>query len=68
MTAEGDQFLWWAHEKGKVVEGGKIKGISIETGFTNSQKLAWMNNLIITLESEFDPASQTFETTAYEWK
>ncbi|MFL6426285.1 MAG: hypothetical protein ACJ71D_09005 [Nitrososphaera sp.] len=30
-----DQFLWWAHEKGKVVEGGKIKGLTIVTGFSN---------------------------------
>ena len=29
MRAEGgsgDQFMWWAHEKGEVVEGGKVKG------------------------------------------
>jgi hypothetical protein len=32
--AEGeDQFMWWAHEKSKVVEGGKIKGLNIMTGF-----------------------------------
>jgi hypothetical protein len=63
MTTEGgDQFMWWAHEKGKVVEGGKIKGLSIVTGFTNSQKLGWMNNLIITLESETDLESQKFKT------
>jgi hypothetical protein len=69
MTTEGgDQFMWWAHEKGKVVEGGKVKGLSIVTGFTNSQKLSWMNNLIMALESEFDPASQKFKATAYEWK
>ena len=43
MTTEGgNQFLWWAHEKGKAVEGGKIKGISIVAAFTNSQKLAWI--------------------------
>jgi hypothetical protein len=41
--AEGeDQFMWWAHEKSKVVEGGKIKGLNIMTGFTNSQKLSWI--------------------------
>jgi hypothetical protein len=69
MTAEGgDQFLWWAHGKGKVVEGGKVRGLIIVTGFTNSQKLSWMNNLIMALESEFDPASQKFMITAYEWK
>ena len=68
MTAEGDQFIWWAHGKGKVVEGGKVKGLIIVTGFTNSQKLAWMNNLIMALESEFDPQSKSFNITAYEWK
>jgi hypothetical protein len=49
-TAEGDQFMWWAHGKGKVVEGGKVKGLIIVTGFANSQKLAWMNNLIMALD------------------
>jgi hypothetical protein len=68
MTAEGDQFIWWAHGKGKVVEGGKVKGLIIVTGFSNSQKLSWMNNLIIALESEFDPESKSFKITAYEWK
>ena len=69
MIAEGgDQFIWWAHEKSKVVEGGKIKGLTMVTGFTNSQKLSWMNNLILALESETDLKSQTFKITAYEWK
>ena len=65
---EGEQFMWWAHEKSKVVEGGKIKGMVMVSGFTNSQKLSWMNNLIMALESEFDPAAMQFRTTAYEWK
>jgi hypothetical protein len=68
MTNEGDQFVWWAHGKGKVVEGRKVKGLIIVTGFTNSQKLSWMNNLIMALESEFDPESKMFKITAYEWK
>jgi hypothetical protein len=71
-TAEGggsgDQFVWWAHEKTKAVEGGKFKGLTMMTGFTNSQKLSWMNNLIIALESETDLESQKFKATAYEWK
>src|SRR5215218_3963353 len=61
MTTEGDQFMWWAHGKGKVVEGGKVKGLIIVTGFANSKKLAWMNNLIMALESEFDPESKKFD-------
>ena len=71
MISEGgifDQFVWWAHGKGKMVGGGKIKGLIIVTGFTHSQKLSWMNNLIMALESEFDPESQQFKITAYEWK
>jgi hypothetical protein len=64
----GDQFLWWAHEKTKAVEGGKFKGLTMMTGFTNSQKLSWMNNLIIALDLETDPESQKFKATAYEWK
>lgn len=68
MTAEeGEQFLWWVHEKGKVADGGKIRGLVMVSGFTNSQNLSWMNDLIMVLESEFDPAAQQFRTTAYEW-
>jgi hypothetical protein len=68
VAAEGDQVMWWAHEKGKVVEGGKIRGLATMSAFTNSQKLSWINNLIIALETEFDPESQKFKTTGYEWK
>jgi hypothetical protein len=64
----GDQFMWWAHEKTKAVEGGKVKGLNIVTGYTNSQELSWMNNLIIALDLETDPESQKFKATAYEWK
>lgn len=67
MMPEGDQFVWWAHEKSKM-QGGKFKGLVMVTGFTNSQKLSWMNSLIMALESEFDPEAQQFRTTAYEWK
>ena len=68
MTAEeGEQFMWWAHEKSKLADGGKIRGLVMVSGFTNSQKLSWMNDLIMALESEFDPAAQQFRTTAYEW-
>jgi hypothetical protein len=66
-TEGGEQFVWWAHEKSKVVEGGKIRGLTMLTGFTHSQKLSWMNNLIIALESETDPSSQKFKTTGYDW-
>jgi hypothetical protein len=67
MTPEGEHFMWWAHEKSKLADGGKIRGLVMVSGFTNSQKLSWMNDLIMALESEFDPAAQQFRTTAYEW-
>ena len=28
MTAEGAQFIWWAHGKSKLADGGKIKGMN----------------------------------------
>ncbi len=65
---EGDQYMWWAHEKSRVSEDGKIRGLVMVSGYTNSQKLSWMNNLILALESEYDPMKQQFRTTAYEWK
>jgi hypothetical protein len=68
MASEGEVFMWWAHQKSKVVEGGKIKGMVMVSGFTNSQKLSWMNSLIMLLESEFDPIAQQFRTTGYEWR
>jgi hypothetical protein len=68
-TAEGgNQFMWWAHEKSKVVEGGNIKGLNIMTGFTNSQELSWMNNIILALEVDGSVFSQKFKATGYEWK
>jgi hypothetical protein len=68
MTAEGEQFIWWADEKSRLEDSGKIKGMIMASGFTNSQKLSWMNRLLMILESEFDQAAQEFGTTAYEWK
>jgi hypothetical protein len=68
MTAEGEQFMWWAHEKSKVLEGGDIKGLNIMTGFTNSQKFSWMNNLILALEIYGSIFSQKFKAVGYEWK
>lgn len=64
---DGDQFMWWAHEKCKVIEGGKIKGVTIVTGFSSSQKLSWMNNLIMTLEIDGSIFSQEFKAIGYEW-
>jgi hypothetical protein len=50
IAEDASQFMWWAHEKSEVLEGGSIKGLNIMSGFTNSQKLSWMNNLVLALE------------------
>jgi hypothetical protein len=66
-TEKGEQFMWWSHEKSKVLEDGKIKGLNIVTGFTNSQNLSWMNSLIIVVELAASVHSDEFCATAYEW-
>jgi hypothetical protein len=67
-TSEGDQFMWWAHEKSKMAHDGKIRGLIMVSGYSNSQKLSWLNRLIIALDTEFDPATGNFKNTGYEWK
>jgi hypothetical protein len=68
LTTEiGEQFVWWSHEKGKVLQDGKIKGLNIVTGFTNSQNLSWMNTLIIVVELAASVNSDEFCAVAYEW-
>jgi hypothetical protein len=63
----GEQFLWWAHEKSKVLENGIIKGLNLATGFTSSQKLSWMNSLIIVIELSGSIYSDEFNALGYEW-
>jgi hypothetical protein len=47
IAEEVSQFMWWAHEKSKVHKGGNIGGLNIVKGFTYSQILSWMNNVIL---------------------
>jgi hypothetical protein len=66
-TQNAEEFMWWAHEKSKVSEDGKIRGLNLVTGFTNSEKLTWMNNRIILVELAGSVHSEEFSATAYEW-
>jgi len=66
--SDGDTFMWWAHEKAKTIEGGKIRGLVMLSGYTNSQKYSWLNNLVLVLESDFDPTTLQIKSTGYEWK
>jgi hypothetical protein len=67
-TDAGDQFYWWAHEKSKVGEDGKTRGLVTVTGFTNADRIKWANHTIIAIESVMDPEKQEFNGTGYEWK
>jgi hypothetical protein len=67
-TDAGDQFYWWAHEKSKVGQDGKMRGLVTVTGFTHAEKIAWANHTIIAIESVMDPEKQEFRGTGYEWK
>ena len=44
------------------------KGIIIFTGYANSHKLSWMNNLIAVIDMKTDLTNQRFEGTGYEWQ
>jgi hypothetical protein len=66
-TEPGEEFMWWGHEKAKLLEGGKIRGLNTVTGFTNSQNLSWMNSLIIIVDLAASVLSDEFCATAYEW-
>ncbi|MGH9924565.1 MAG: hypothetical protein ACRD5B_04230 [Nitrososphaeraceae archaeon] len=40
MTAgEGEQFMWWAHEKSKLADVGKIKGMVMVSRFYKFSKV-----------------------------
>jgi|Tabmets5t2r1_1033131.scaffolds.fasta_scaffold14525_1 hypothetical protein len=58
LKKDKDQIVWRSHEMSKV-EGGKLRGLEIVTGF--SQR-------IIIMETEIDLHSNKFHNTAYEWK
>ncbi len=66
-TEHGEEFMWWGHEKSGVLKDGKINGLNIVTGFTNSENLSWMNKLIIAVELAASVYSDEFCATAYEW-
>jgi hypothetical protein len=66
-TEDTEEFMWRGHEKAKVFESGKIRGLNTVTGFTNSQNLSWMNSLIIVVGLAASISSDEFCATAYEW-
>jgi hypothetical protein len=63
-TEAGDQFYWWAHEKGRVEQDGKTKGLVIVTGFTNADRIKWANNIVIAIDSLMARATSGSRTLA----
>jgi hypothetical protein len=63
----GDQIFWWADHKTKLEGDGKGKGIAIVSFFTNSQKLLWINRLIVADDAEIDLTNQQLKMIGYEW-
>ena len=66
--SDGDTFMWWAHEKAKTAKDGKMRGLVMVSGHTDSQKYSWLNNLVIAIESDFEPATQQIKSNGYAWE
>lgn len=67
ITERGEEFMWWGHEKSRVLDDGKIRGLNMVTGFTNSQDFSWMNSLIMLIELAGSTYSDEFRASAYDW-
>ena len=66
-TQNGDMFVWKCYALSKT-EAGKDKGPAIIQLMTTSQKLSWMNSLLVVYESIGDMKTMEFSGTGYEWK
>jgi hypothetical protein len=67
FTKDGEMLPWHGSGIDKRV-GDKIKGAFLVTFTTMSQKYAWMNDLLIVLDSQASADMTQFSDTAYEWK
>ena len=66
-TQDGDSVVWKLFGLGKL-EAGKEKSVAIVQFMTTSQKLSWMNSLIVVIEAIADPKTMELSDTGYEWK
>jgi hypothetical protein len=67
FTTEDGSVVWKTYFLGKS-EAGKGKSVFIIQFMTTSQKLSWMNSLIVAEEVILDEKTQEFSGTGYEWK
>ncbi len=66
-TRDGEMVVWKAVGGGKV-GGGKPRFAGVVTFATASQKLSWMNGLVVFVEGESTPDFQETKVVGYEWK
>ena len=66
-SQDGDSVAWKFYFLGKMEEG-KSRAVGIIKFMTASQKLAWMNKTIATLEGISDTKTMEMSATGYEWK
>ena len=68
ITKDGKSVPWHLMAIGKSVEG-KSKVVNLVTFHATSQELAWLNELLVLVEStESAPDLSTFSDVGYEWK
>jgi len=67
ITKDGKSVPWHLAAISKSVEG-KSKSVNIVTFQGASQELAWLNELLILIESITAPDLSTFSDVGYEWK
>lgn len=61
-TNDGQELSFKGHDMSK-----NNKFVVLRTYLTNSGKLSWMNGLICILEGEFNPNTNEFRSSGYEW-
>lgn len=67
FTTAGETIIINGNQLTKL-DGGKSKGFSLLTFTTTSEKISWVNDLILVREGYNDPVSDQFSGSIYEWK
>jgi len=65
MTKDGDMVVWWGHGN-SMRSGPKVSGLMTITYMTMSEKLKWMNQLLVVAEVHGE--MNNVMVTGHEWK
>ena len=66
-SQDGDALTWKIHFFGRM-EASKGQSFAIIKFWTASQKLAWVNKIVVAMEGTVDAKTMELSTTGYEWK